>query len=78
MSEASKSCSSTSTTSTRLSPTSAIHVFDDFDELAVVLPLIVFVDVDGGVHDAKSASIFYFSVYNTVPRASPENFISLS
>ena len=31
----------------------AIHVFDDFDELAVVLPLAVFVDVDGGVHDAK-------------------------
>ena len=56
MSEASKSCSSTSTTSTRPSPTSAIHVFDDFDELAVVLPLAVFVDVDGGVHDAKSGS----------------------
>ena len=38
------------------SPTSVIHVFDDFDELAVVLPLAVFVDVDGGVHDSKSSS----------------------
>ena len=28
----------------------ATHVFDNFDELAVVLPLVVFVDVD----DAKS------------------------
>ena len=27
-----------------------------FDELAVVLSLVVFVDVDGGVHDAKSGS----------------------
>ena len=34
----------------------AIHVFDDFDELAVVLPLAVFVDDDMGVHDAKSGS----------------------
>ena len=32
------------------------YMFDDFDELAVVLPLAVFVDVDGGVHDAKSVS----------------------
>ena len=31
-----------------------IHVFDNFDELTGVLPLVVFVDVDGGVHDAKS------------------------
>ena len=31
-------------------------MFDDFDELAVVLPLAVFVDVDGGVHDSKSSS----------------------
>ena len=36
--------------------TCAIHVFDDFDELTVVLPLVVFVDVDGGVHDVKSGS----------------------
>ena len=36
--------------------TCVIHVFDNFDELAVVLPLVVFVDVDGGVHDAKSGS----------------------
>ena len=34
----------------------AIHVFDNFDELAVVLTLVVFVDVDGGVHDDKSGS----------------------
>ena len=33
-----------------------MHVFDNFDELAVVLPLVVFVDVDGGVHDVKSGS----------------------
>ena len=55
----------------------SIDVFENFDELAVVLPLVVFVDVDGGVHDAKSGSNLS-SVYNTVPRASPENFISLS
>ena len=30
--------------------------FDDFDDLAVVLPLVVFVDVDGGIHDVKSGS----------------------
>ena len=36
--------------------TCAIHVFHNFDELTVVLPLVVFVDVDGGDHDAKSGS----------------------
>ena len=40
----------------KLDITCVIHVFDNFDDLAVVLALVVFVDVDGGVHDAKSGS----------------------
>ena len=31
-------------------------ILNNFDELAVVLPLAVFVDDDMGVHDAKSGS----------------------
>ena len=34
--------------------TCVIYVFGKFDKLAVVLPLVVFIDVDGVVYDAKS------------------------
>ena len=33
---------------------SCIHVFVNFDELVVVLLLVVFVDINGDIHDAKS------------------------
>ena len=39
---------------------------DNFYVLAVVLPLVAFVDVDGDVNDAKLVD---FCVYNTVARA---------
>ena len=41
-----------------------IHAFDNFDELAVLLPKAVFVAVGWDVHEAKSGN-------NTVPKASP-------
>ena len=37
--------------------TCVIHVFDNFDELPAVLPLVVLVDVAGGVHDVESGFI---------------------
>ena len=54
MLEASKSCPSTTSTRQSLTIRYQASYFHIFDELAVALPLDVFVEVGGGVHDYKS------------------------
>ena len=53
------------------------HILKNFDILAVVLPRVIFVDLDGGIHDSKSDGHQFVNVQYCDKRE-PQRLICLS